>query len=43
MLNTFYDFFIETNQSEEDINTNYSDLQNMNNPQLTKIYNSFFN
>ena len=41
ILNRFYSFFIESGQSIEDINTNYSDLQKMTLNQLIQLSINF--
>lgn len=43
ILNTFYAFFVDSQQSKQDIDTNYSDLQKMPLNQLKTQYHAFFN
>jgi hypothetical protein len=41
ILNRFYSFFIESGQSIDDVNTNYSDLQRMPLNQLIQLSINF--
>ena len=42
ILIKFENFFKESNQTAENMQTNLKDLNNMNIDKLTKIYNLFF-
>ena len=43
ILNKFFMFFVDSKQTKQDRDQNYSDLQKMTNSQLIKQYNAFFN